>query len=270
MSKKKRPRPVAPEPTPAFAPTSAPEAATAAAPADHVAAEAAPAPPAEGPSLEPRASSPAAVAPTAAEAEAATGPVRGFVATWPHLIVREATLVLGLLAALTVAAVVFAAPLGPPADPARPENPEKAPWYFVGLQEMASYSTPLGAVAFPLALGALLLAAPLCGRVRRPGLGRALALVALAALAVTVGAVAAHVRGSLGGSLVNPAGVALAAALLAAGVVGARTRSARGAVMAALVALAVAYLVFVLVGALCRGPGWQFFWPWQAWPEVGY
>ena len=40
--------------------------------------------------------------------------------------------------------------------------------------------------------------------------------------------------------------------------------------MAALTALAVAYLVFVLVGALCRGPGWQFLWPWQPWPEVGY
>jgi hypothetical protein len=191
------------------------------------------------------------------------------VPTWPHLIVREATLVLALLAALTVAAVVFAAPLGPPADPARPENPEKAPWYFVGLQEMASYSTPLGAVAFPVALAALLCVAPLCGR-GRSRLGRALAAVGLAAIAVTVGAVALQVRGHLGGSLLNPAGVALAGAALAAAVVGVRSRSARGAVLAALTVLAAAYLVFVLVGALCRGPGWQFFWPWQAWPEVGY
>jgi hypothetical protein len=202
-------------------------------------------------------------------AAAAPAPVL-LVPTWPHLIVREATLVLGLLAALTIAAVVFAAPLGPPADPARPENPEKAPWYFVGLQEMASYSTPLGAVAFPLTLGLLLCAAPLCGRAGRPRLGRTLAVVALAALALTAGAVALQVRGQLGGSLLNPAGVALAAAALAAAVVGVRTRSARGGVMAALAVLAAAYLVFVLVGALCRGPGWHFFWPWQPWPQVGY
>jgi hypothetical protein len=186
------------------------------------------------------------------------------------VIIREATLVLALLAALTIAAVVFAAPLGPPADPSRPDNPEKAPWYFVGLQEMASYSTPLGAVAFPLALGALLCAAPLCGRVRRPRFGRTLAVVAAGALVVTAGAVLLQVRGQLGGSLLNPAGIALGAAALAAAVVGARTRSARGGVMAALAVLAAAYLVFVLVGALCRGPGWQFFWPWQPWPEVFY
>jgi hypothetical protein len=218
----------------------------------------------------------AGTAADAAPAAAVTSPTAtaaghdALVPTWPHLIVREATLVLGLLAALTVAAVVFAAPLGPAADPSRPENPEKAPWYFVGLQEMASYSTSLGAVAFPLALGALLCAAPLCGRASRPRVKRTLAAVGFLALVVTAGAVALQVRGHLGGDLLNPAGVALAAAALAAAVVGMRTRSARGAVMAALAVLAVAYLVFVLVGALCRGPGWQFLWPWQAWPEVAY
>ena len=242
MSKKKRPRPPAPEATPAR-----PEAAAEAEAA--TAAVAAPARPVA--ELAAVAVTPAAAeAAPAAEAEAEAAPVAVLlVPAWPHLIVREATLVLGLLAALTVAAVVFAAPLGPPADPSRPENPEKAPWYFVGLQEMASYSTPLGAVAFPLVLGALLCAAPLCGRARRPRFGRTLAAVGIAAIAVTAGAVALQVRGQLGGSLLNPAGIALAAAALAA---------------------AAAYLVFVLVGALCRGPGWQFFWPWQAWPEVGY
>jgi hypothetical protein len=254
MSRKKRPRSTALETAPASEVVRAPEAPP-------VAVAEAPAAPT---------SLSAMVAPAAAPVPVGLPGRQPLVPAWPHLIVREATLVLGLLAALTVAAVVFAAPLGPPADPTRPENPEKAPWYFVGLQEMSSYSTPLGAVAFPLVLGALLCVAPLCGRASRPRLGRLLAAVGLLAIAVTVGAVAAHVRGCLGGSLLNPAGVALAAAVLAAVAVGARTRSARPAVMVALTVLAAAYLVFVLVGALCRGPGWQFLWPWQAWPEVGY
>jgi cytochrome b-561 len=34
----------------------------------------------------------------------------------------------------------------------------------------------------------------------------------------------------------------------------------------ALVALAIAILV--LIGLLMRGPYWQLYWPWQAWPQL--
>ena len=43
---------------------------------------------------------------------------------------------------LTVASVVFDAPLEDPADPTRTPNPAKAPWYFVGLQELLTYFDP--------------------------------------------------------------------------------------------------------------------------------
>jgi len=176
--------------------------------------------------------------------------------------------VLFLLAALTVLAVAFPASLGAPADPQRPDNPEKAPWYFVGLQEAASYSTTAGAVVYPAALALCLVLAPLCGGPRP----RRLVVVGLAlgGLAVTAAAIAAQVRGALGGPLLNPVGVVVGAAAAAAAASGVRLRSPRAAVTAALVVLAAAYLVFVLVGALGRGPGWQFFWPGQPWPEVAY
>jgi hypothetical protein len=216
-------------------------------------------------------------APTAAEAPTPAASTPGapepdggspLVRSWPHALLGEATVVLFLLAALTVLAVAFPAVLGPPADPQRPDNPEKAPWYFVGLQEAASYSTAAGAVAYPAALALCLVLLPLCGgrRPRRLVLGG----LALGGVAVTAGAIAAQIRGVLGGPLLNPAGLALAAAAVGAAVTGARLRSVRAAVTAALVVLATAYLVFVLVGALGRGPGWQFYWPGQPWPEVAY
>jgi len=32
--------------------------------------------------------------------------------------------------------------------------------------------------------------------------------------------------------------------------------------------IAFAILILVLIGMLMRGPYWQLFWPWQAWPEL--
>ena len=43
----------------------------------------------------------------------------------------------------------FDAPLAEEANPAVPENPAKAPWYFLGLQELVSYSAFMGGVAIP-------------------------------------------------------------------------------------------------------------------------
>jgi hypothetical protein len=41
------------------------------------------------------------------------------------------------------------APLEQPANPSKPTNPSKAPWYFLGLQEMVSYSAFWGGVGIP-------------------------------------------------------------------------------------------------------------------------
>ena len=46
-------------------------------------------------------------------------------------------------------AVAFNAPLTEAANPTVPENPAKAPWYFVGLQELVSYSAFTGGMAIP-------------------------------------------------------------------------------------------------------------------------
>ncbi len=80
--------------------------------------------------------------------------------TWPKLIVRELIVFVLTLAIMCVVSVAFDAPLEPPADPAFPPNPAKAPWYFLGLQEMVSYNAFIGGVAIPGLLAGLFLLYP--------------------------------------------------------------------------------------------------------------
>ncbi len=65
------------------------------------------------------------------------------VMTFPHLLVREGIAFLALLLALVVMALLFDAPLEEMANPERTPNPAKAPWYFLGLQELLHYYPPV-------------------------------------------------------------------------------------------------------------------------------
>jgi hypothetical protein len=68
---------------------------------------------------------------------------------WPKLIVRELIVMLGVVAFLSIISVLFDAPLEGPADPNHPTNPAKAPWYFLGLQELTSYDGFIGGIVIP-------------------------------------------------------------------------------------------------------------------------
>ena len=62
--------------------------------------------------------------------------------TWPHLVRGEFLVTLFVLVAMTLWSLLVDAPLEEPANPARTPNPSKAPWYFLGLQEMLVYFDP--------------------------------------------------------------------------------------------------------------------------------
>jgi len=64
------------------------------------------------------------------------------VLVWPDLVYTEMICLILATAFLVVWAIVFRAPLEAPANPAGPPNPSKAPWYFLGLQEMLVYYDP--------------------------------------------------------------------------------------------------------------------------------
>jgi hypothetical protein len=63
--------------------------------------------------------------------------------TWPHLLVVELTASLAVLALLLVFSAVVRAPLLGLADVNQTPNPSKAPWYFLGLQEMLTMFHPM-------------------------------------------------------------------------------------------------------------------------------
>ncbi|HEX5950882.1 MAG TPA: menaquinol-cytochrome c reductase cytochrome b subunit [Actinomycetota bacterium] len=158
----------------AEAPAAAPAVAPAAAPA---AAAPAPAPPAAAPA--PAAPAPATAAAATAtvaaptrEAPAPTGnvpePKRGApekhrllalvppegiqrvereqgdrINVWPHLLIEEFIALLVLSAGMVIFSTFVNAPLRELADPNLTPNPSKAPWYFLGLQELLRYFHPL-------------------------------------------------------------------------------------------------------------------------------
>jgi quinol-cytochrome oxidoreductase complex cytochrome b subunit len=130
--------------------------------------------------------------------------------TWPHMLVRHVVVGLGTVAVVLALGIAFAAPLRGVANPNETPEPAKAPWYFVGLQELLSRFDPLVA-------GILVPAGVIAALVFLPYIDR------------------------------NPATEA-------------RNRKVAVVIFAIVLTIAV---VLTVVGALFRGPGWEFVPPWQ-------
>ena len=63
--------------------------------------------------------------------------------TWPHLLIEEMVAMFILLAAMTIFSTFINAPLRELANANLTPNPSKAPWYFLGLQELLRYFHPM-------------------------------------------------------------------------------------------------------------------------------
>jgi hypothetical protein len=80
---------------------------------------------------------------------------------WPDLVLKELLAAIGVLVVLMVWALLVDAPLRAEADPSWTENPAKAPWYFLGLQELLVYFDPwLAGVVIPTLIVLGLMAIP--------------------------------------------------------------------------------------------------------------
>ena len=148
----------------------------------------------------------------------------------PDLIRRAAIVTLGSIALVSMLAVLIRSPLEEAANAMITPNPAKAPWYFLWLQEIVTDTT--------VHIGSFTINGAFLGGVILPGL-----LVLALTFWPWLDRTSAH----------------------AAGVWFARERRTQNAVFLLLLALVLA---LTIVGTFLRGPYWDFYWPWQAWPEI--
>lgn len=201
----------------------------------------------------------------------------------PGLLVREAMLALVVAAVVVALAAGLGASLGPRANPGMSPNPAKAPWYFMGLQELLVHVHPTFAVLVPLALVAGLVLLPYLTSDTEPAGAwflsphgrRASATAAAVAVPVVAGLVVAHetvgarlprfagwVDVVVSGVLpVVLAGVFVAAFARFAGRRNSLSSNERTQVVVVLIATAVVTLT--VAGVWFRGEGMALAWPWQ-------
>ena len=83
------------------------------------------------------------------------------VLVWPDLVYTELICMIALTAVLVFWGIALQAPLEEPASAVKTPNPSKAPWYFLGLQEMLVYFDPwLAGVVLPSMILVGLMAVP--------------------------------------------------------------------------------------------------------------
>jgi len=190
--------------------------------------------------------------------------------SYPHLILREAIVFQVLTIILVAVALFWDAPLEQLANPQLTPNPAKAPWYFLGLQELLHYFPPIVAgVLIPtlVVLGLVVIpyfeiniqGEPLWSGNRRR---RALILVGVtAALTVLLAVYDAW-------TVLIPTLLVAALALLpyvqqanpSRFVQFLLSRTVPWWVMTWFIAVA---LTLTMVGTFFRGPGWSWVWPWR-------
>ncbi len=189
---------------------------------------------------------------------------------YPHLILREAMAFMWLMIVLVVVALVWDAPLEQLANPLVTPNPAKAPWYFLGLQELLHYFPPLVAgIMIPTLVVIALVVIPYF-HVNIQGeplwaahAARRFRVIALVLAALVVFLVLFRAWTFLAPTLLV-GGLLFVSYFVAPaqrpGVAYLRTRPLPWWIMTWFIAVAV---TLTLVGTFFRGPGWSWVWPWR-------
>ncbi|MBN1132154.1 MAG: cytochrome b N-terminal domain-containing protein [Bacteroidales bacterium] len=207
--------------------------------------------------------------------------------SWPVVVWTELALFLSVLAVLLFLAFFFDAPLLERANPSYPENPAKSPWYFLGIQEMVSYSAFAGGLLVPLLFLVFLFSIPYVDREDefigiwfsgRKGLRVTLYAALFGSLVIIIQLFVMVRFGWLkdwfpGISqwwtlFFNPATITSVLFIIYASFLKRRTRSSRMASIALFTMSMIGLVIFTLVGNLFRGPNWAFFWSAVQWQNI--
>ncbi len=191
------------------------------------------------------------------------------VMTVPNLVVREIIAFQVMVIVLALISLIFNAPLEWIASPEHTPNPAKAPWYFLGLQELLHYFPPVvaGVILPTLAIVALVVIPYVPVNLKREGLWKARPKQTLVVLLVSVGIVSAVLLSYRVYAMVIPTWIVTACMIVPyrskkeGGFVGwLGSRSLSWWVMTWFVVIVV---VLTSIGTLFRGPEWSWTWPWN-------
>lgn len=194
------------------------------------------------------------------------------VMTMPHLLVRELIALLAFSLALALLAIFVDAPLEEIANPLKTPNPAKAPWYFLGLQELLHYYPPfISGVLLPAAVILALVVIPYLNvNLERRPLAEARHGRTLAALGASVAAISAVLLTTASHPLWP---VLVPLWLVAACMALPEIRPRPTGVAGWLGRRSLAFWIFTwfllattaltVIGVLFRGPGWAFTLPWR-------
>ena len=190
--------------------------------------------------------------------------------TYPHLLIRETIAFQVLVIVMVLMALFWDAPLEQLANPLLTPNPAKAPWYFLGLQELLHFFPPFVAgILIPTLVVIALIIIPYFNVniegepiwARRPGQHVRIVLITVLALLAFLATFHAW-------TILVP--TALVSSLLAFSYTVRQrhhgwlqalgTKPLSWWVMTWFIAVS---LCLTVVGTFFRGPGWSWVWPWR-------
>jgi quinol-cytochrome oxidoreductase complex cytochrome b subunit len=208
------------------------------------------------------------------------------VPSMPHLFYAElAVLMLTTFICLALS-LVSDAPLKELANPAVPENPAKAPWYFLGLQEMVAFSAFMGGIGIPsiviIGLGLI----PFLDREERgtgewfggaggwPLVKQAMvvgfgASILIEAFVIRFGWLREWFPAvpQLVITFINPGTVLTLVYALYSIWLMRRYNSTRAGALGLFTVFLCGFIVLTIIGTYFRGPNWEFFWSPADWPK---
>jgi len=204
---------------------------------------------------------------------------------WPVLMWTELAILILVVAVVLFIALVADAPLLEQANPSFPENPAKSPWYFLGIQELVSYSAFSGGLLVPVLYLVFLFSIPYRDKednyvgewfsgkrglqlvLRSVGFTLVLVLLLLF-ITIRYGGLRDWFPGISQWfvMLINPATITAFLFIMMAEMVRRRMGSTRMSALVLFTCSLVALIIFTVVGIWFRGPNWEFYWSTSQWP----
>jgi cytochrome b-561 len=203
----------------------------------------------------------------------------------PHLMYAEMGVFMLTVFICVALALVADAPLKELANAAVPENPAKAPWYFLGLQELVSFSAFMGGIGIPtivmLGLGLI----PYLDREEAgtgewfggPGGLRLVLLSSVVGVLSTLGVEAFAIRfgwlrewfpaiPQLLITAINPGTVITGIYAVYSVWLVRRYESTRAGALGLFTCFLCGFILLTTIGTYFRGPNWTFYWSPSDWP----